>query len=119
MPRPVKMLGWILLALLAVAGIFGFLHERLWAQTLWSADGRDRFIAYAGIFWTLAGLILWRCPRWLGMLVPAAALLYTAWWAGPMAPLAVLYFLGSCYFLGRILRREKDACMATLLGAAV
>lgn len=114
-----KIFVWVVLSLLAVAGIFGFLHERLWAQTLWSPDGRDRFLIYTGVFWSLAGLILWRCPRWLGRLVPAAALLYTAWWTGPIAPLAVLYFLGSCYFLGRILRREKDAYMATLLGAAV
>jgi len=86
---------------------------------MWSADGRERFLVYSGVFWSLTALILWRCPRWLAFIIPAAALIYTAWWAGPVAPLAVLYFLGSCYFLGRIVRREKDAYMATLLGTAV
>jgi len=119
MPRPLNTIGWILLALLTAAGAYGFFHERLWAESLWSAEGRDRFLAYTAVYWTLAGLILWRCPRWLPIIIPATALLYTAWWAGPVAPLVVLYFLGSCYFLGRIVRREKDAIMATLLGAAV
>jgi len=119
MPRPLKTLSWVLLAILTAAGVYGFLHERLWAQTMWSADGRERFLFYAAGYWTVAGIILWRCPRWLGLIIPSIALLYTAWWAGPVALLSVLYFLGSCYFLGRIVRREKDVCMATLLGAAV
>ena len=110
---------WVLFAILTAAGAYGFFHERLWAQTMWSADGGERFLLYASVYWTVAGLLLWRCPRWLGIVIPAAALLYTAWWAGPVAPLVVLYFLGSCYFLGRIVRREKDLWMATLLGAAV
>jgi hypothetical protein len=119
MPRPLKTLGWVLMGLLAAAGLYGFFHEGLWAESLWSADGRERFLAYAAVYWALAGVILWRCPQWLRFIVPAAALIYTAWWTGPVAPLSVMYFLGSCYFLGRIVRREKDACMATLLGAAV
>jgi len=114
-----KRLAWILLALLTAASVYGFFHERLWAQTMWSADGRGRFLVYSAVFWSLAAFILWQCPRWLRLIIPAIALLYTAGWAGPVAPLAVLYFLGSCYFLGRIARREEDACMATLLGAAI
>jgi len=113
------MLGWVFMGLLAAAGVYGFFHERLWAETLWSTDGRDRFLIYSGVFWSLTALLLWRCPQWLRFIVPAAALIYTAWWAGPVAPLSVLYFLGSCYFLGRIVRHEKDAWMATVLGAAV
>src|SRR5207244_3696773 len=70
-------------------------------------------------FWSLTAFILWRYPRWVRLIIPVIALLYTAWWTGPVAPLAVLYFLGSCYFMGRILRRERDVWMATLLGAAV
>lgn len=86
---------------------------------MWSPVGRDRFLAYAAVFWTLAAVILWRSPRRLMPIVGCAALLYTAWWAGPLAPFAVLYFLGSCYFLGRFLRRDLDGPTAVLLGAAV
>jgi hypothetical protein len=119
MPRPTQTLSWILLALLAVAGTYGFLHERLWAQSMWSEAGGERFLGYAALFWCAAGLILWLCPRWIGVIVAAAALAYTAWWSGPLAPFAVLYFLGSCFCLGKRVAREADPSTATLLGAAV
>ncbi|HEY2845412.1 MAG TPA: hypothetical protein VGJ09_17245, partial [Bryobacteraceae bacterium] len=116
---PSKIPGWIALALLTLAGAYGFLHEQLWAERLWSAEGSHRFIAYAAVFWIVAGLLLWRYPRRLGLVIVAAAAVYSAWWAGPLAPFAVLYFLGSCLCLGRRIIREADAPTATLLGAAV
>lgn len=114
-----RTLAWILLALLLAAGGYGFLHERLWAQSMWSERGGEHFFAYAIVFWIAAGLIRWLGPRWLSLIVPAAALLYTAWWTGWVAPLAVLYFLGSCFCLGQRLVRDADRPTATLLGAAV
>jgi Dolichyl-phosphate-mannose-protein mannosyltransferase len=114
-----KPLPWILLALLAVWATYGFLHERLWAQSMWSDAGGARFLAYGGVFWIAAGLILWLGPRWLSLIVAAAALFYTAWWTGPLAPFAVLYFLGSCWCLGQRMARKADRLTATLLGAAV
>ena len=114
MPRLTR----VALALLAAAAIYGFLEERLWAQAMWSDAGRGRFLAYAAVFGGAAGLILWLRPRWIGVLVAAAALLYTAWWSGPLAPLAALYFLGSCFCLGRRITRDADPSTATLLGAA-
>src|ERR1700688_4087475 len=119
MPRPQKTLSWILLALLIAAGCYGFLHERLWTQSMWSEAGRGRFLAYAAVFWIAAGLILWWMPSWLLPITAVAALFYTAWWSGPLAPLAVLFFLGSCWCLGRRLARVADPPTATLLGAAV
>src|SRR5580704_11719325 len=119
MPRPTQTLAWILLTLLAAAGVYGFLHERLWAQSMWSEAGGSRFLAYAAVFWSAAGLILWQCPRWLSAMMAAAALLFAAWWSGPLAPLAVLYFLGSCFCLGKRLARDANPPTATLLGAAV
>lgn len=116
---PWNWLRWILFGLLAVAGSYGFLHERLWAQRMWSEAGQDRFLAYTAVFWISAGLILWLRPRWMGLIAWIAALLYVAWWSGPAAPLAVLYFLGSCFCLGRLLSRDPDTPVAMLLGAAV
>ena len=110
---------WLALALLVALGAYGFLHERLWAQSMWSDAGGARFAAYAALFWIAAGLILWRFPRWMGAIAGAAALLYTAWWSGPLAPLAVLFFLGSCLCLGQCILRKADRLTATLLGAAV
>jgi len=114
-----KRLGWALLALLAAAGLYGFLRERLWAQSMWSEAGGERFLAYTAIFWSAAVLTLWRSPRWIGVICAAAALLYTMWWSGPLALLAVLYLLGSCFCLGKRVAARADPPTATLLGAAV
>jgi hypothetical protein len=86
---------------------------------MWSESGGARFLAYTAAFGSVAGLILWLSPRWLFAIVAAAAVLYTAWWTGPVAPLAVLYFLGSCWCLGRLWARDENPATATLLGAAV
>ena len=109
----------ILIALLLAAGIYGFLHERLWAQSMWSEAGRSRFLAYTAFFWIASGVILRLWPRWIGPIFWAGALLYVAWWSGPAAPLAALYFLGSWWCLGRVLARDSDTPSAILLGAAV
>ncbi len=111
--------SWILFALLLAAGLYGFLHERLWAQSMWSQAGQDRFLAYTAVFWISAGAILLLRPRWMGPVAWAAALLYVAWWSGPAAPIAVLYFLGSCLCLGRLFSDDSEAPVAILLGAAV
>jgi len=105
--------------MLIAVGSYGFLRERLWAQSMWSEAGSSRFLAYAAVFWSAAGLILWLCPRRLAAIVWTAALFYAAWWSGPLAPLAVLNFLGSCFCLGRRIARDADPPEATLLGAAV
>ena len=44
---------------------------------------------------------------------------YAAWWSGPAAPAAVLFLLGSCFLLGRMLVRWTDGVTQTLVGAAV
>lgn len=86
---------------------------------MWSEEGLTRLLAYSASFWTAAGLLLWLAPRYLGVAAAAAALAYTVWWTGPAAPLAVLYFLGSCFFLGRIVRRTADPLTAALLGVSI
>ena len=83
--------------ILFICGLYGFYQERLFAQQMWAEEGVRRFLVYAAVYWAVAALLIWRNRvEWL---IPAAAL-YTAWWAGPVAPLAVLFFLGSCCALG-------------------
>lgn len=109
------------------ACIYGLLSERLFSQPMavWLEDGVDRFLWYTALYWAAARVILWRRPAYLLRIAAAFVVLYTAWWAGAMAPLAVLYFLGSCYCLGRLLGevsqsepRPQGAVLAVLLGAA-
>lgn len=102
----------LLIAALAVVSIFGFIHEQLYAQSMWAEDGVRRFALYALVYWSVAGVLLWR--KRIEWLVPAGVL-YAAWWAGPLAPAAVLFFLASCYALGR---RFADGTTAVLAGAS-
>jgi hypothetical protein len=115
----VRSVCWIALALLAALGVYGFLQERLWAQSMWSEAGGGRFLAYTAVFWMAAGLILSMAPRWLGAIAGVAVLLFTTWWSGPVAPLAVVFFLGSCLCLGQRIMRRADPPTAILLGAAL
>lgn len=101
-----------LTAALAAVSIYGFFHKQLFAEHLWADEGVQRFALYALVYWAVAGVLLWRGRvQWL---IPAGVL-YAAWWAGPLAPAVVLFFLGSCYALGRCL---AGGVTAVLLGAA-
>ena len=107
-----------LLLVIAAIAVYGFVHEQLYAQPPWSPEGWQRLLFFAAGYWAAAGLILVFAPRWIGVAAGAIALIYSIWWAGPAAPLAVLFFLGSCYLLGRKLPGAVDGPAATVLGAA-
>jgi hypothetical protein len=111
-------LKYLLLAALVAMGAYGLFHERLLAEPLWTPEGRTRFLVFSAIYWVAAG-VLWRFGRrWLAPAAAAFVLGWTIWWCGLLAPLATLYLLGSCFFLGRIFWRESDAATAILLGLA-
>jgi len=38
-------------AALAVSAVYGLIHERLFFQDLWSAEGVARFLGYTAVFW--------------------------------------------------------------------
>lgn len=118
-----RALAWVALAVVACCAISGFSHERLFEQPLWSAQGLHRLAGFSAVFWIVAGLILWLRPGWLGALVPASVLVYSVWWCSrfftPVAPLAVIYFLGSSFLLGRWVARKADGITALLLGLSV
>jgi hypothetical protein len=103
---------------LAACAAYGFIHERLLAQPLWTPDGQTRFIAFSAVYWAIACGFLLFATRWLGPVAAVIATAYTIWWAGPIAPLAALYFFGSCFCLGRIVRRDANAPASILLGLA-
>jgi hypothetical protein len=94
-------LAWAAAAILFCAGLYGFFHEHLWAESLWSPQGRAGLLLYASVFWPLAAALVWTKPQWLAGIAAATAIAYAAWWSGLAAPLAVLFLLGSCFLLGR------------------
>lgn len=111
-------MAWALAAVLAVAAIYGFRHEHLFSETLWYPRGRVGLLLYASVFWPMAALVVWLAPGYLGPVAMAVGIVYAAWWSGPAAPIAVLFLLGSCFFLGRSLARSADSVSQTLAGAA-
>ncbi len=114
---------WFALTVFAAWAAYGFIHERLFQQDLWKPEGVVRLAAYTAVYWVVAGLILWLRPAWF---LPAAALFvfaYSEWWCwqffNPLAPIVVIYFLGSCFLLGRMVAHKADPWVALLVGLAV
>ncbi|MGH9558088.1 MAG: hypothetical protein ACRD30_02540 [Bryobacteraceae bacterium] len=112
----------LLLVLLAIS-IRAFVREKLFSQQAWTHAGLERFAAFTLAYWAVAGLILWRRRAWLPAAAAAFVFLYSTWWCAEFftwaAPLAVVYFLGSSFLLGRWIARTIDAIAALLVGLAV
>ena len=51
------------LAALAALTVYGFVHERLFAQMMWTPLGEHRFLVYFAVFWTAAGILSVAGPR--------------------------------------------------------
>jgi hypothetical protein len=103
--------------------IRAFFVEGLFRETLWNADGRVRLGAFAAIYWPVAAILLRFRPAWFFPAATIFVFIYSEWWCAEFfsvwAPLAVLFFLGSCFQLGRLLFRELDAALSTLVGLTV
>lgn len=106
------------LAVMAAWAIYGLAHEHLFSQPVWLEEGIERFLAFTGIYWAAAAAILLVRRAWLVPAIAAFAFVYSTWWcAGHFviwAPSAVLYFLGSCWMLGRCFARGVAAIVAGL-----
>ncbi len=117
-----RALAWIAVAVMAVCAIYGLVHEHLFAQLLWSSDGFQRWLGFAVVYGAAAGLVTWFRPRWLGPLMAAFVLIYSVWWCARFfdaaAPMAVIFFLGSSFLVGRMAGPKTDGVTALLLGIA-
>jgi len=104
------------LALAAVCAVYGFLHEHLFAQWVWTPEGLTRLLGYSVVYWAVAIPIFRRA--WFVPAVVAFIFVYSTWWCALYfhwwAPLAVLYFLGSCWMLGGFLTRGINALISGL-----
>jgi hypothetical protein len=116
-------LAWAALAALAAWAIFGFVHERLLSQEIWNPEGRIRLLGYTIVYWVIAGAIVLRRRSWLLPVAMAFVFAYSTWWCWrfyrPVAPVAVLYFLGSSLLLGRRVLRTAGWITALLTGLAI
>jgi hypothetical protein len=86
---------------------------------MWDPAGKRAFRIYTLAYTLIVGILIVRRPTLVAPAVGAAALLWAMWWTGPLAPIAVLYFLGSCYALGRLVCPSAQNVLATTAGAAI
>ncbi len=109
-------LAYAALALAAVCAVYGFLHQHLFQQWVWTPTGITRLLAYTAIYWIVAIPFFRR--RWFVPAVAVFVFIYSTWWCAMYfhwwAPAAVVYFLGSCWMLGRFLTRGSNALIVGL-----
>jgi len=113
-----KVAAYTLVAIAVAIAIYGVIHERLLDQPIWNPTGTARFAMYAAAFWSVALLLIILRPPWLALCFAIIVACYTVWRCGAIAPLAVLYFLGSCFLLGKILFRRAQGLTALFIGLA-
>ncbi len=110
-------------ALLAEA--HGFRTANLFAQDIWEPLGVKRFLKYIGMFLGIAAPLLMMAPWTFPMTIVALTGVGTSFAIGPLALLAVAFYLVSCCALGsRLLgQRHGDGpesqVFSTLLGVAL
>lgn len=104
-----RRIAYAALAVMALAAIYGFVHERLFSQWVWNEEGYARLAGYTAAYWMAAILLLRRRSSWFFPAITIFVFAYSTWWCAIYyhwwAPVAVLYFLGSCWSLGRIFSR--------------
>ena len=105
-----RRLTYAVLAAAALCAMYGFVDQRLFAQAIWLPEGLARFAVYTAIYWAVAVVFLPTRPAWFVPCVAAFVFVYSTWWCSlhfhPLAPLAVIYFLGSCWMVGRFFARD-------------
>ncbi len=129
-PRSVANTAFAALAALIVAAAValefrGFRAGNLFDANIWDPQGMRRLLHYIAVFLAVAVPIMLFVPWSFTGLAVGLAAVGTAIAAGPMAPLAVLFFLISASALGSLLLRADNddslpsQALATLLGTSV
>ncbi len=113
---------WLGLLLLSALSIYGFWSNALFEQETWTSLGLQR-LRLAATFYTISVLAVycWK-PTFTLHAFFLFFLAYAGAAVGPAAPLAVLYFLCSSLFLGRLFFRANeplDYLQALLLGIGI
>jgi putative flippase GtrA len=103
----------------------GFLTANLFSQDIWDPIGVKRFLRYSGMFLGIAFPLLTMVPWTFAAAITALTAVGTAFAIGPLALVAVVFYLiSSCAVGSRLLGRKhgdspESQVFSTLLGAAV
>jgi hypothetical protein len=97
--------AWLILAVLAVLvalEIYGFRTSHLFSQEIWDPEGRARLLQFAALYLAAATALLILVPWAFAGLAAALLLVLTAIAIGPLAFLAVVFFLLSAWSAGLV-----------------
>jgi 4-amino-4-deoxy-L-arabinose transferase-like glycosyltransferase/glycosyltransferase involved in cell wall biosynthesis len=112
---------WLILAALAVLvalELYGFRASHLFSQEIWDPQGRARLIQFLALYLAAATALLILAPWIFAGMAAALLAILTAVAIGPLAFLAVVFFLLSAWSLGRLVGRPPHL-LAILLGMSI
>jgi putative flippase GtrA len=113
---------WLILAVLAVlvgVEVYGFRTAKLFSQTIWYPEGMARFLEFGALYLGAATVLLILAPWIFASLAAALLLALTAIAIGPVALLAIMFFLLSAWSLGGVVGRHLPHLLSLLLGIAI
>jgi hypothetical protein len=99
---------WLALLLPAGLTVYGMIHNRLFAQSLWTPDGLHRFLIFAGGYLAVVLAFHFLRPAWFAPFVWIGTLGYTAAAIGLVPIFSAGLFLLACMVLGQSILGEKD-----------
>ena len=102
----VRFYTWLILAVLAMLvalEVYGLRTSHLFSQEIWDPEGRARLPQFAALFLAAATALLILAPWILAGLAVALLVVLTAIGVGPLAFLAVVFFLLSAWSLGGLI----------------
>ena len=111
------LLWWVFLAAVAVlvaVEVLGFRTGHLFSQEIWAPEGRARLMQFGALYLAAAAALLILVPWIFAGLATALLVVSTAICIGPLACLAVVFFLLSAWSLGSLIvgrtpRSARDA----------
>ena len=102
----VRFYTWLILAVLAMLvalEVYGLRTSHLFSQEIWDPEGRARLPQFAALFLAAATALLILAPWIFAGLAVALLVVLTAIGVGPLAFLAVVFFLLSAWSLGGLI----------------
>ncbi|MGD0772986.1 MAG: bifunctional glycosyltransferase family 2/GtrA family protein [Candidatus Solibacter sp.] len=122
---PGRFYSWLILAVLAVLvalEVYGFRTSHVFSQEIWAPEGRARLLQFGALYLDAAAALLILAPWAFVPLAAALLVVLTAIGVGPLAFLAVLFFLLSAWSLGGLILRPRGSAPQTrslTLGARI
>ena len=114
--------SWLILAVLAVLvalEVYGFRTSHLFSQEIWAPEGRARLLQFGALYLGAVTVLLILAPWMFAGLAAVLGVVLTAIGVGPLAFLAVLFFLLSAWSLGCVVTSLASQPLSSLVSSFV